>query len=1260
MDTSNWRPNQGASGTVVDPSMESGDWRTQLQADSRQRIVNKIMDTLKRHLPFSGNEGLQELKKIAVRFEEKIYTAATSQSDYLRKISLKMLSMENRSQNPMSDATQSSSVTNIVNPSDPGSQVMRQVNNQGQQLPIAAPSNNIQSGQQMMSQSMHSNIGSTGMQGGSGLSSALPPGSGLQQSTMPNVAGQNSNLQNIQNMSGVQQNTVGNTMGPNNFANQRQQIQGRHQLAPQQQQQQTANSQYLYQQQLHQTANQKLQQPSMQLQSHNQQQQQNLLQPGHLQPSQQSGMQPQSSQPLMSHQQSVLRQRQQQAQPTQQNSTGQQTNATNVQQNQFIGHQNNYPDMQQQQQQQQQRLIGQQNKLSSVQQPQQQFIGQHNNLSSMQQQSGQQQPLLGSQSGNSNMQTNQHPVQQMLQSNMPMQQQNQQGSASLLPTQVQQSQTQPQQQVMPHMQSQVGRLQQQVGMQQQQNLLQQGMQQRLPTSGVFQQQNVIDQQKPIFQQQRAMPEASSTSLDSTAQTANPNGGDWQEEVYQKIKAMKDLYLLDLNDMREKILSKLQQYDSLPQQPNNDQLEKLRVFKSMLERYMQFLQIPKHGIMASFRDKLGAYEKQIIHVINSHRRKPVGPQQQAQAPPPPNMQSMQQSQQTQSQVTQVQSHETQMNLQGSMAPMQPNNMGSVQQSSAPLSSGLNVQQNMMNSLQPSSNLNPGQNNSMNSLQQVSSGSLQQNTVSGPQQVNINPTSLHAHSNMLQHQHVKQEQLLQSQQPNQFQQRQMQQQYMQRQQLLSQQQFHQQTKQPQPSGQMQGNQLSQLHQINDGGAGKVRQQTMVKSGAFQQHHAAAAAPQRSAYHQQLRPGAPFSPQLLSSASPQMSQHASPQIDQSNMFKSANSPFTVPSPSTSSASPIPGELINAVPSLSNAGNIGHQQPSSAVLSTHSLAFGTPGISASPLLAEFTSPDGNLGAVVSIGSGKSVTEQPLERLLRVVKSISPKALSASVSDIGSVVSMIDSIAGSAPGNGSRAAVGEDLIAMTKCRLQARNFVTQDGTNGTRKMKRFTSAMPFNVVSSVGSVNDSFKQLNASESSELDSTASSSIKRPRTESNHALLEEIKEINRGLIDTVLSISEENVDPAAASAVSEGGDGTVITCSFSAVALGPNMESQYASAQMSPIQPLRVLVPANYPNCSPILLDKFPAEVSKEFEDISTKTNLRFRICLRSLSQPMSLKDIARTWDASAAAVVSEYAQQCGGGTFSSKYGTWENCLSVPS
>ncbi|GKB94311.1 hypothetical protein Tco_0980448, partial [Tanacetum coccineum] len=764
------------------------------------------------------------------------------------------------------------------------------------------------------------------------------------------------------------------------------------------------------------------------------------------------------------------------------------------------------------------------------------------------------------------------------------------------------------------------------------------------------------------------------SLDSTDQTRSANGGDWQEEVYQKIKAMKELYLHDLNDMHQKILGKLQQHDSIPQQPKNEQLEKLKVFKNMLERFMAFLQIPKQSILANYKDKLGTYEKQIVNVINSNRRKPGAPQQQGQALPPQHMQSQQ-------------SHDNQMssqmqtgNMQGSMGGMQQNNMGSMQQNSvSSLQGSSNPQQNMMNSMQPSSNLDQVQNSSMNSLQQVSGGSLQQNAVSGAQQVNINPMASHSgmgtlqpNSNMLQHQHIKQqEQLLQSQQLKQFQHRQMQQQYVHKQQLMQQQQqqqqqqFHQQAKQQQQGGQLQGNQLAQLHQINDGGDIKLRQQMNMKSGAFQQQQATAA--QRSAYHQQLKSGAPFSPQLLSAASPQMSQHASPQIDQQGMFnshtksgtplQSANSPFAVPSPSTSSASPLPGpgefERINGVSSLSNVGNIGHQQANAAVIPSQSLAIGTPGMSASPLLAEF--PDVINNVVPSIGSGRSsVTEQPLERLLKAVKTISPAALSASVSDIGSVVSMIDRIAGSAPGNGSRAAVGEDLVAMTKCRLQARTLVTQDGTNGVRKMKRFTSAMPLNVVSSAGSVNDSFKQLSV-DTSELDSTASSAIKRPRVETNHALVEEIKEINRGLIDTVVNISEEDADPAAAS---EGGDGTVVKCSFSAVALGPNLKSQYASAQMSPIQPLRLLVPANYPNCSPILLDKFPAEVSKEYEDLSTKTKSRFSISLRSLSQPMSLKEIAKTWDVCARAVISDYAQQSGGGTFSSKYGTWENCLSA--
>jgi PAX-interacting protein 1 len=51
-------------------------------------------------MPMTGADGMNELKKIALRFEEKIYTVATSQQDYLRRISLKMLSLEATANGP--------------------------------------------------------------------------------------------------------------------------------------------------------------------------------------------------------------------------------------------------------------------------------------------------------------------------------------------------------------------------------------------------------------------------------------------------------------------------------------------------------------------------------------------------------------------------------------------------------------------------------------------------------------------------------------------------------------------------------------------------------------------------------------------------------------------------------------------------------------------------------------------------------------------------------------------------------------------------------------------------------------------------------------------------------------------------------------------------------------------------------------------------------------------------------------------------------
>lgn len=62
-------------------------------------------------------------------------------------------------------------------------------------------------------------------------------------------------------------------------------------------------------------------------------------------------------------------------------------------------------------------------------------------------------------------------------------------------------------------------------------------------------------------------------------------------------------------------------------------------------------------------------------------------------------------------------------------------------------------------------------------------------------------------------------------------------------------------------------------------------------------------------------------------------------------------------------------------------------------------------------------------------------------------------------------------------------------------------------------------------------------------------------------MEEIRDVNQRLIDTVVDISDEEVDPTAAAAAAEGAEGTIVKCSFIAVALSPSLKSQYASAQM---------------------------------------------------------------------------------------------------
>ncbi|XP_006359329.2 mediator of RNA polymerase II transcription subunit 15a-like isoform X1 [Solanum tuberosum] len=104
-------------------------------------------------------------------------------------------------------------------------------------------------------------------------------------------------------------------------------------------------------------------------------------------------------------------------------------------------------------------------------------------------------------------------------------------------------------------------------------------------------------------------EISPTPLDSSAQTGNTNGADWQEEVYQKIKSMREMYLSELNDLYWKTASEMQQH------PQHEKIEKLKIFKMTLERIVLFLRLNKCEIQLSHKEKLFSLEKYITFFLS---------------------------------------------------------------------------------------------------------------------------------------------------------------------------------------------------------------------------------------------------------------------------------------------------------------------------------------------------------------------------------------------------------------------------------------------------------------------------------------------------------------------------------------------------------------------------------------------------------------------------------------------------------------------
>ncbi|CAL5028871.1 unnamed protein product [Urochloa decumbens] len=179
-------------------------------------------------------------------------------------------------------------------------------------------------------------------------------------------------------------------------------------------------------------------------------------------------------------------------------------------------------------------------------------------------------------------------------------------------------------------------------------------------------------------------------------------------------------------------------------------------------------------------------------------------------------------------------------------------------------------------------------------------------------------------------------------------------------------------------------------------------------------------------------------------------------------------------------------------------------------------------------------------------------------------------------------------------------------------------------------------------------------DAAEVESNAEHNAKRQKTQndSKGALLDEIRSVNSMLIDTVVSIVNDNGTDVTAS--SNGG--TLIKFSYTAVSLGPDLKSLLAASKMCIVMPVKLSVPVDYPRRSPVLVyDQRGEPLRKRMSDVSGKVDMLFQRALRRLPELMSVKDMARAWDASVRRVVMDYVQWHGGGTFSSWYGQWERC-----
>jgi PAX-interacting protein 1 len=564
------------------------------------------------------------------------------------------------------------------------------------------------------------------------------------------------------------------------------------------------------------------------------------------------------------------------------------------------------------------------------------------------------------------------------------------------------------------------------------------------------------------------------------------------------------------------------------------------------------------------------------------------------------------------------------------------------------------------------------------QQSPSNSLQQSGVTIQNSSSV--TSLPGQNGAIQQQILKQQQeqqqLLQAQQQHRLMQQQDLRQLQQQQQLLQQRQI-QANHQKNQAAQLQAFQSQQQQQLLDPysdlkmDASLKAKQAAVKQAMMQQQ---LNLKQRQMFQQQLQQqqshkvGSPqlvSSPQLMQAPSPQMSQQMSPQTDQTftpmQIQKTSTPPFRTPSPSTLPATP---------PTQDEADHKGPTPPSNFVPTPNTLqalqshmggvtrAINTPGMPVSPLMEGGFSPSpAQLGiahdAVQAFSPGTPLldktnsTEPPLERLMRLVDAMSPACLRAAVDDMSDIVSCAEKLGASAPGTGSRAAIGEDLPAKTRSLLQARAN-SQESSNVPKKRRRVDS-IALNMISADGTITNTLHRPYYNSGHSM----VSHINSPRIKITPGLEEEIRNINSRLIDTIVEVSTEATEEVAA----RGQNGIVLSCCYKGNALSPNLYFLQAKEySMVSKAVLYLTIPPTYPESSPDIWFDQSAPQANHYCFRGARDE--FTRNVRCLQTPLSVISIATSWDECARNSLNEYATQQGGGNFTTAIGLWETGLTA--